>query len=56
MIQQEKYLALQFLINGGRSGGPGEDSEQLPVWVKVFHFDTFNQKNKRLCRQKVKSI
>jgi hypothetical protein len=29
--------AMKFLLPGAHSGGPGEDGEELPQWVVIFH-------------------
>lgn len=36
-MKQAEDFAMQLALPGGHSGGPGEDGEELPQWVKIFH-------------------
>ncbi len=36
-MKQAEDLAAKYMIPGAHSGGPGEDGEELPQWVKIFH-------------------
>jgi hypothetical protein len=36
-IKQAEDFALQRWLPGAHSCGPGEDGEEIPIWVKVFH-------------------
>jgi hypothetical protein len=36
-LKQAEDTAMKFLLPGAHSGGPGEDGEELPQWVVLFH-------------------
>jgi hypothetical protein len=36
-LKQAEDAATKFLLPGVHSGGPGEDGEELPQWVVLFH-------------------
>jgi len=36
-MKQAEDMAAKLLLPGAHSGGPGEDGEQLPPWVELFH-------------------
>jgi hypothetical protein len=36
-IKQAEEFALQLWLPSAHSRGPGEDGEEIPIWVKVFH-------------------
>jgi hypothetical protein len=36
-LKQAEDSATKFLLPGAHSGGPGEDGEEMPQWVVLFH-------------------
>ena len=36
-LKQAEDAATKFMMPGVHSGGPGEDGEELPQWVVIFH-------------------
>ncbi len=36
-MKQAEDMATKLLLPGAHSGGPGEEGEQLPPWVELFH-------------------
>jgi hypothetical protein len=47
-MQQKLSAAERMLLPGAHSTGPGEDSENLPVWVELFR-KYFKKKKRVLC-------
>jgi hypothetical protein len=36
-MKQAEDMATKLLLPGAHSGSPGEEGEQLPHWVELFH-------------------